>query len=124
MSDPNHQILKEEVLDKGGITKTTTIRVERAGIFGLTSCEFDVKTGEHLSTTRPRETTLNVTGMLGIPGEVIDEEVSCPRRNRYKCQSCPERTTSPKILDELKTTMDPDQLANAQHLHGTIHGFS
>jgi len=107
-------------------TKATSslVRVEQAGILGLTSCEFDGITGEHLSTTRPRELNGGLTGALGIPGVVVDEVVQCPRF--YKCDSCPKKSSGNDDdgEDDGKVVMTPEQLADAQHLHGSLFGWS
>jgi hypothetical protein len=66
------------------------VRRERAGILGLTTCEFDRVTGEHLSTTRQVEACSGILELGGvIPGTIEDMEVPCPRLG--KCDSCPNR---------------------------------
>ncbi|MDQ5913642.1 MAG: hypothetical protein QG623_261 [Patescibacteria group bacterium] len=102
----------------------SSVRVESAGVFGLTSCEFDRKTGEHLSTTRPYERKVDLLTISGlVPGTIEDVVVPCPRRDESKCESCPNREPKDKGLGS-GVSLTPDQVANMQHLHGTMFGWS
>ncbi len=79
-----------KVTEEGSRTVGATVRVEQAGVMGLTSCEFDEVTGKHLSTTHPVEVRYGIFEVSGIiPGVVEDVKVSCPRLR--KCDSCPNR---------------------------------
>lgn len=72
-----------------------TIRTETAGILGLTTCQFDSVTGEHVSTTRSFrsfEVRRGVLEKLGVvPGLVEERHVGCPFFDESKCESCPNK---------------------------------
>lgn len=87
-----------EIKDRGDLMGRTPeddpdIRTEHAGFLGLTACEFDRNTGDHLLTTRPFVYRCTPSEMWGVADHVVREPVPCPSflGDRFKCASCPNR---------------------------------